>query len=603
MRVSVEPLVELVLADRLVRVAVGQVHPDHEPVGGLAQRLAGEHREGDLERLRRARRRRAAGRTAPPSPAATGGGGARARRSPSRRPSRAGARPPRTPHCDRRLQIGRRAVEQRARQAGRVAVVDPHRTAPGRAGRRAPRPRRRRPAAAARAPSAGWRTRAPPGCRATATPATCARRSGLRCRARNASSRCALIGSATVPSVARRGAKQSSSCRSAAFMNFSSSSAEPIVPIGTCQEAAVTRRPAGRTAGSATQTSAPPSARLAHVRGCRRAPRRSCARSRARGRRRRRPAGRVGAGEALERAVDEAPPASRGRGRRRAARPSRRRSAAARPTSPSPWRSALSTRFPSACSSRIRSPRSDRSGPGAGASRPARSPAPATRTGSPSTRAGRPRRAARAAAPGGRRSTAPSAAGPRRAGRAGRPRRAAPHRLAQLVGRSAWRSASSSSVRRSASGVRSSCPASATNPRSRSMPGLEPREHRVQRLAEALDLVARLRAPAAARPASPPRSTPPAGASSRPGAARGRRGCSPPAWPGRARSGRRPGARRAGRRSVSVRFSRVAPTTRTSRRPLRTTGVARSRDGSFRPGSAAHVREDRAAPGAAARPA
>ena len=54
----------------------------------------------------------------------------------------------------------------------------------------------------------------------------------------------------------------------------------------------------------------------------------------------------------------------------------------------------------------------------------------------------------------------------------------------------AWRSASSSSVRSSASGVRSSWPASATKSRSRSSASSSRVEHLVQRLAEPLELVA-----------------------------------------------------------------------------------------------------------------
>ena len=185
-----------------------------------------------------------------------------------------------------------------------------------------------------------------------------------------------------------------------------------------------------------------------------------------------------------------------------------------------PWRSALSTRLVSACSSRSRSPS-------------IASPAsPSTTSGPPGLggaglealgdrrSAGRRPGAARGRAPAGRPRSGRRPAGPRRAGPGGRPPRA-PEAIAARSSSSdsPCRSASSSSVLCSASGVRSSWLASSTKRRSRSSVASIRAEHLVQGQAEPLQLVVgrRDRQPLvrSARPRSPPR----AGASPRPGAA------------------------------------------------------------------------------------
>ena len=192
--------------------------------------------------------------------------------------------------------------------------------------------------------------------------------------------------------------------------------------------------------------------------------------------------------EALESVRDEVVREAEPSSLTRRTRSSSTRSASSR-TVPSPCVSALSTRLPSACSSRSRSPGSCRRPP-------PRSPAGGAAL------AGEPARHGVEQLP--RVELCQSQRRPRRSGRA----RAGPRRADQPVdffGRgadrgapaprasAARRRANSSSVRRSASGVRSSWPASATKRRSRAGP--------------------RLAAPAsrsASPPAAAPRRAPPA---------------------------------------------------------------------------------------------
>ena len=87
-----------------------------------------------------------------------------------------------------------------------------------------------------------------------------------------------------------------------------------------------------------------------------------------------------------------------------------------------------------------------------------------------------------------------SAAGPPRAARGGRsPRGRPPATPARCAPLPSARIAASSSAFTTASGVRSSWLASATNCRSRSKDALQPREHLVERLAQPPDLVVRVR--------------------------------------------------------------------------------------------------------------
>ena len=213
--------------------------------------------------------------------------------------------------------------------------------------------------------------------------------------------------------------------------------------------------------------------------------------------------------------------------------------------------SALSTRFASACSIRAGSALSVTPGDGSAASgRPSARARVWKRPGDALEHLARVERlrAARAAAPG---PSARSPAGPRRGWTAARPPRrpsAARPRAPRCV--CSPRSASSSSVRRIASGVRSSCEASRDERPLALERHLQPGEHLVERAPEAADLVVgrRHRQPLA-RPArrSPPRR---GGASARPAAARRRR----------ARSRRRTrSAARAGRRSPAARAARRAP--------------------------------------------
>ena len=148
---------------------------------------------------------------------------------------------------------------------------------------------------------------------------------------------------------------------------------------------------------------------------------------------------------------------------------------------------------------------------------------------------------------------------------------------------SPWRSASSSSVRRSASGVRSSCPASATKSRSRSRAASSrssislsvlpsnstssPVEGTGRRSPgfSAEIAAARRRIDSTWRSDSPARKYPNSDAST---SAIG---------PAMSNSSRK-------EFSVSARFWAVAPTTSTILRPLRSTGVASRRDGSSSPG-------------------
>ena len=134
------------------------------------------------------------------------------------------------------------------------------------------------------------------------------------------------------------------------------------------------------------------------------------------------------------------------------------------------------------------------------------------------------------------------------------------------------RSASSSSVRRIASGVRSSWLASETNERSRASTACRRAEHRVERVAEAGDLVARRRhrQPALRLAGQLARR---AGASARPAAARRRRPRSRPARPRAARAGRRSPAACAGPRA---RVGAARATRRRRRRPRRCAGRRRA---------------------------
>ena len=251
---------------------------------------------------------------------------------------------------------------------------------------------------------------------------------------------------------------------------------------------------------------------------------------------------RVGAAEALERAPRELRGRRPRRGRRRRARSSRRRVRAPSVTGPPPWRSALSTRLPSACSSRAGRPaaRARRASTASGRSSSAARPAKRSRT-----VASRP-----AASSGSRPQLQLPGVGPRHHEQVvGEP--AEPHRLlqrggdrrAQLLGRALaperdLELAAQDRQRRAqlVAGVRGERPLGLQRP-------LEPRQHLVQRVAEPVDLVVRPRYGQPLRRASGRRSATRAGASARPAATRRRPRSSPRASRRSARAAARSAAR------------------------------------------------------------
>ena len=152
----------------------------------LAQRLPRERRQPDLERLAQTALRRSDARRATRAPAATGCGSARARRAPSRRPSRGAPR--RQRHASRRSAAGahRHAPDQPVGERGRLVQVDADAAAEPQRRRRSSPPPTAPTGGCATAPSAGWRSRVPPGESSQSDPPRAGEASGASAMARNA---------------------------------------------------------------------------------------------------------------------------------------------------------------------------------------------------------------------------------------------------------------------------------------------------------------------------------------------------------------------------------------------------------------------------------